>query len=96
MRSLLLIDRSYSMGVGDRWERAVAAGNDAIDGMSTGDRGTLIFFDSGAEATTESTLDHSVLRGALQASTPGKRNHALCPGASLCRAGAFGLAPATP
>lgn len=77
---VLLIDRSYSMGVGDRWERAVEAGIDAINGMSSGDRGTLIFFDSGAEATTESTLDHSVLRGALQASEPGMGTTRYAPG----------------
>lgn len=77
---VVLVDRSYSMGVGDRWERAVEAGLDAINGMSGGDRGTLIFFDSGAEATTESTLDRGVLRGALQASEPGLGTTRYAPG----------------
>src|SRR5690606_22457884 len=41
---VVLGDRSYSMGVGDRWQQAVEAGVGAIDGMSSQDRGTLIFF----------------------------------------------------
>jgi hypothetical protein len=67
----ILVDRSYSMGIGNRWQQAVDAGQNAIDGLATGDRGTLIFFDAGAEAPTESTVDHAVLRGALDDATPG-------------------------
>lgn len=77
---VVLVDRSYSMGVGDRWERAVEEGVNVINGMSGGDRGTLIFFDSGAEATTESTLDRGVLRGALEAAEPGLGTTRYAPG----------------
>ncbi len=77
---VVLVDRSYSMGVGDRWEQAIEAGVNAIDAMTSGDRGTLIFFDSGAEATTESTLDRSVLRGALTSSEPGAGTTRYAPG----------------
>lgn len=68
---VVLLDRSYSMGLGDRWERAVQAGMEAVDGLVGNDRGTVILFDSGAETSTESTLDRAVLRGALQAAEPG-------------------------
>src|SRR5690606_38243878 len=46
-----------------------------------GDRGTVIFFDSGAEAATESTTDRNVLRGALRAAgEPGVRTTRYGPG----------------
>jgi hypothetical protein len=63
---VVLLDRSYSMAYGDRWERAVAAGLDAVNGLQPGDRGTVIVFDESAEAVTESTTDLGVLRSAIQ------------------------------
>src|SRR5688572_17363419 len=35
---VILVDRSYSMGYGDRWARALAAGRSVVDGMSPSDR----------------------------------------------------------
>jgi hypothetical protein len=63
---VVLLDRSYSMAYGDRWERAVAAGLDAVNGLEPGDRGTVILFDENAESVTESTTDLGVLRSAIQ------------------------------
>ncbi|MEX2570711.1 MAG: BatA domain-containing protein [Gemmatimonadota bacterium] len=70
---VVLVDRSYSMGVGDRWESAVAAATAAIDGLSGGDRGTVILFDANAESATESTTDRNVLRAAVRDAEPGAR-----------------------
>ena len=39
---VVLLDTSYSMGFADRWERARAAANDAINRMSGSDRGSEI------------------------------------------------------
>src|SRR5690606_2617681 len=72
-------DNSYSMGLGNRWEQAVQAGLQAIGGLTGGDRGTVILFDSGAESATESTGDRSVLRAALQAAEPGPRTTRYAP-----------------
>jgi hypothetical protein len=70
---VVLLDRSYSMGTGDRWERAVDAATGVIDGLSAGERGTIILFDSRAEAVTESTTDRNVLRSAVRSAEPGVR-----------------------
>ncbi|MQA91984.1 MAG: VWA domain-containing protein, partial [Gemmatimonas sp.] len=68
---IILVDRSYSMAVGDRWEQAVAAANDAIGGLTGNDRGTVVLFDANAESATESTIDRDVLRGAVERAEPG-------------------------
>ncbi len=60
---VILLDRSYSMGYADRWDRAKDAARDAIDGLAADDRATLIFFDSGAEAGPRSTTDRASLTG---------------------------------
>jgi hypothetical protein len=77
---VVLVDRSYSMGLGDRWQRAIAAADATIEGMAGGDRATLVFFDSGAESATESTTDRSVLRTALRTAEPGPRTTRYAPG----------------
>lgn len=68
---VVLVDQSYSMSVGDRWDRAVAAAEEVIDGLSGTDRGTVILFDSGAESATQSTVDQQVLRNAVEDAEPG-------------------------
>lgn len=77
---VVLLDRSYSMGMGDRWERASAAATGIVEGLSGGDRGTVVFFDSGAESATESTTDRNVLRNAIRGATPGPRTTRYAPG----------------
>ncbi len=76
---VVLLDRSYSMALGDRWDRAVAAATEVVDGLSGGDRGTVVFFDSGAETTSESTTDRNVLRTALRNADPGPRTTRYAP-----------------
>ena len=68
---VILLDRSYSMGYGDRWTRAQAAARDAVDGLRPGDRGTLVAFDQSAEALTEPTTDHARLSAAIDRASPG-------------------------
>ena len=57
---VVLLDRSYSMGYGDRWDRAKAAATDVIDSLGPEDLATIIFFDSGAEAGPRSTTDRVI------------------------------------
>ena len=52
---VVLLDQSYSMGYGDRWERARAAAHDAINGLGAADRGSVVLFSSGAEIALRST-----------------------------------------
>ncbi len=65
---VILLDRSYSMGYGDRWDRAVRAAGGAVDGIGGEDRATLVLFDGGAVALNQATADraqlHAVLAGA--------------------------------
>src|SRR5688572_801389 len=54
---VVLIDQSYSMGYGDRWQRALGAARDAVNGLGASDRGSVVFFASGAEVALRSTAD---------------------------------------
>ena len=60
---VIMLDRSYSMGYGDTWERAKAAVDDVVDGLGAEDRATVIFFDTGAQAGPRSTTDRASLTG---------------------------------
>jgi hypothetical protein len=46
---VVLVDRSYSMGYGDRWQRAMAAARGAVNGIGPADRASIVFFSSSAE-----------------------------------------------
>ena len=62
---VILLDRSYSMGYGDRWQRAVAEAKKAIDGVAPEDRATLVTFADAAEAESEGSADRAALTAAL-------------------------------
>jgi hypothetical protein len=68
---VILLDRSYSMGYGDRWERAVTAARQAIAGIRPDDRATLVLFDEAATAANQATSDQARLTTALEAAQPG-------------------------
>src|SRR5690606_20709217 len=44
---VVLLDTSYSITYGDRWERARQAAYDAINGLDNGDRGSVVLFATG-------------------------------------------------
>jgi hypothetical protein len=62
---VLLIDRSYSMGYGDRFERALEAARSAIASIGPEERATVVFFDAGASVANQATGDHLRLRTAV-------------------------------
>jgi hypothetical protein len=68
---VVLLDGSYSMGYGDRWDRARAAARDAIAALGPADRGTLVLFSSGAEVRLRSTSDRQRLLAAVPSDAPG-------------------------
>jgi hypothetical protein len=68
---VILLDRSYSMGYGDRWDRAVAAAREAIDGLGREDRASLVLFDAAARALMQPTTDRVRLRSALDSASIG-------------------------
>lgn len=69
--AVILLDRSYSMGYGDRWQRAQAEARKAIDGLRAGDRASLVFFARGAEVDARSTDDRARLRLSVERATVG-------------------------
>ena len=52
---VVLLDQSYSIGYGDRWERARAAAYEAVNSLGASDRGSIVLFSSGAEIALRST-----------------------------------------
>jgi hypothetical protein len=62
---VILVDRSYSMGYGDRWSRAIAAAKGAVDGLTPSDRASIVFFGSGTDVALRSTSDKGRLQAAL-------------------------------
>jgi hypothetical protein len=62
---IVLVDRSYSMGYGNRWERALSAARDVVTGMRPIDHASVVFFGSSAEVTLRSTADRDRLLAAL-------------------------------
>jgi hypothetical protein len=67
---VILLDNSYSMGYGDRWERARAAAHDQIAKLTASDRASLVLFSSGAEIMLKSTAEKDGLTGAVGAARP--------------------------
>ena len=62
---VVLLDRSYSMGYGDRWQRATTAARNAIGGLGAADRGSVVLFAAGAEVALRSTGDRGRLQAAI-------------------------------
>jgi hypothetical protein len=68
---VLLLDRSYSMGYGDRWNRAVAAAASVLTSLRAEDRATLVAFDGGATSLTEAGAEPVRIRAVLDSLKPG-------------------------
>ncbi|MEX1128133.1 MAG: BatA domain-containing protein [Vicinamibacterales bacterium] len=68
---VILLDRSYSLGYGDRWERARAAARDTVNGLGGADRGTVVLFDTGAEVALRSAADRGRLTAAIETAQVG-------------------------
>ena len=66
---VVLLDQSYSIGYGDRWERARAAAYDTINGLGANDRASIVLFSSGAEIALRSSTaaDRSQMAAAVAA-----------------------------
>ena len=64
---VVLVDRSYSMGYGTRWERARDAARRVLGNLLPDDRATIVFFDSGAQSGARSTTDRASLLAAVDA-----------------------------
>lgn len=68
---VVLLDTSYSMSYGDRWEQARRSATEALSKLNASDRGSLVLFSSGAEILVRSSAERDKLTAALATSKPG-------------------------
>jgi hypothetical protein len=68
---VVLLDQSYSIGYGDRWERARAAAYNVINGLGPSDRGSLVLFSTGAEIVLRNSVEREPLTAAVAAAKTG-------------------------
>ena len=59
--TVVLLDNSFSMGFGGRWQRASAASAAAFAGLGTDDRGALIVYSDRAEMVADPTSNRDLL-----------------------------------
>lgn len=81
--AVILVDRSYSLGYEDRWNRAAAEARRAIDALNPADRATLAFFDTGVEVALRATSDKGRLAAALEGAAVGDAGTAFGPALKL-------------
>ncbi|MEE2962979.1 MAG: BatA domain-containing protein [Acidobacteriota bacterium] len=62
---VVLVDRSYSMGYGGRWEEARDIARGVVRDLAADDEATIVFFDSGAESSIRSTTNRASLLAAI-------------------------------
>jgi len=82
---VVLLDRSYSMGYGDRWDEARDLARRAMDGLGPRDRASLVLFDEGADAPVRSTPDPDRVRAAVADAVPGDGATRYAPALRLAR-----------
>ncbi len=62
---VIMLDRSYSMAYGDRWQRALDAARSVADRLGPEDRATVLVFSDRAEALNSATGDPAIVRAAI-------------------------------
>ena len=82
---VVLLDRSWSMGVEDRWETARAAALDVTQRLGPLDRVSLVLFARSASLVVRSSPDPSQLRAALETATVGSEATRYGPGLKLAQ-----------
>src|SRR3954468_4006969 len=65
---VILIDRSYSMGYGGRWQAALEKAREVVRAINPQDRATIVTFANEPSAVTEPTADRTRLENALKTS----------------------------
>ena len=82
---VVLLDRSFSMRVAQRWAAARASTDSVIGTLASGDRLTLMPFDRRAVAVTDATGDVTQLREALDTMAPTDESTRLAPAIALAQ-----------
>lgn len=82
---VVLLDRSWSMAAGDRWEQALDAVREAVSELGPLDRVSLVVFDQGGQAVVRSAPEASRIRSALDTLVPGAQATRYGPGLKLAQ-----------
>ncbi len=82
---VVLLDRSYSMTYGERWDRAKGAAEDIIAELGPNDRATLVAFADKAEVVSTATADAVTWSAALERVEPGGGRTQLGPAIQTAR-----------
>jgi len=77
--TVILLDRSQSMGYEGVWARALDSARAIVNRQGTGDRVALVAYDDAAEVVQRLTTDKAAVLGALQAIKPLPRGTRLAP-----------------
>ncbi len=80
---VVLLDRSWSMGYGERWAAAVAAAERVVDGLGPDDRASVVVFDEHARALGPPTGDRDRLRAELASVSVGSGRTRFAPALEL-------------
>lgn len=86
LEHVVLLDRSWSMEAGTRWDDAVTAAREAVADLGPLDRASLVLFDQGGEAVVRSAAEASRIRQALDTLRPGAGATRFGPGLKLAQA----------
>ncbi|HJU76302.1 MAG TPA: BatA and WFA domain-containing protein [Gemmatimonadaceae bacterium] len=81
----IVLDRSASMGYGDRWSRARAAVERTLGGIGANDRAALIVFDTRAAQVAPLSTDRQAIRQALGTERVSTRSTRYVPAMQLAR-----------
>ncbi len=68
---VIVLDDSWSMGYGDRWDQATAQARRVLAGLGSSDRVSLVLFSSEPRVAARSMADASDALAALSVATPG-------------------------
>ena len=83
--TVVLLDNSFSMGFGDRWQQAGAAAASAFDDIGAGDRGALIVYSDQAELVSAPTADSTLLATLVREAEVAPRATSLLPAIQVAR-----------
>lgn len=82
---VVLLDNSFSMGFGDRWQRAAAAAESAFADLEAADRGALVVYSDEAELQSAPTTDAALLAAMVQDVEIAPRSTSLLPAIQMAR-----------
>ena len=80
---VVLLDRSYSMGYGSKWPQALAAAQNAVNGLGASDRASIVLFASTTEVALRSVSDKGRLQAAVAGVQPGAGSTRFAPALKL-------------